>query len=154
VEEERILDKLEPQDLLKFGLIPEFVGRLPVMVTLDQLDEPALVNILTEPKNSLVKQYQALLEMDGVELEFQEEALKAIAHKASERKTGARGLKAIIEEVMEDIMYEVPSMEKVERCIITEKVVEKVEQATLVEGDGTKVPVRKKRVSRRDGQTA
>ena len=98
--EEHILEQLEPQDLLKFGLIPEFVGRLPVMVTLDNLDEPALVNILTEPKNSLVKQYQSLLEMDGVELEFEEDALKAIAHKAAERKTGARGLKAIIEEVM------------------------------------------------------
>ena len=121
--------------MLKFGLIPEFVGRLPVMVTLDNLDESALVNILTEPKNSLVKQYQALLEMDGVELEFEDDALKAIAHKAAERKTGARGLKAIIEEVMEDIMYEVPSMEKVERCVITEKVVEKVEHATLITGD-------------------
>ena len=153
-EEEHILEQLEPQDLLKFGLIPEFVGRLPVMVTLDNLDEPALVNILTEPKNSLVKQYQSLLEMDGVELEFEEDALKAIAHKAAERKTGARGLKAIIEEVMEDIMYEVPSMDKVERCVITEKVVEKVEHATLITGDGAKTPVRKKRISRRDGQTA
>lgn len=155
-EEEHILEKLEPQDLLKFGLIPEFVGRLPVMVTLDNLDEQALVNILTEPKNSLVKQYQALMEMDGVQLEFEDAALKAIAHKASERKTGARGLKAIIESVMEDIMYEVPSMEKVERCIITEKVVEKVEKATLIEGDGKRMPAHntKRKASRQDGQTA
>ena len=149
-----ILEKMEPQDLLKFGLIPEFVGRLPVMVSLDSLDESALVNILTEPKNSLVKQYQALLAMDGVELEFEEGALKAIAHKASERKTGARGLKAIIESVMEDIMYEIPSMEHVERCIITEKVVEKVEKATIIEGEGNRVPARKKRNSQRNGQTA
>ena len=89
-----------------------------------------------------------------IKVEFEDDALKAIAHKAAERKTGARGLKAIIEEVMEDIMYEVPSMEKVERCVITEKVVEKVEHATLITGDGAKTPVRKKRISRRDGQTA
>ena len=115
------MSQLRPEDLLKFGLIPEFVGRLPVMITLQQLDEQALVNILTEPKNALVKQYRRLLEMDGVELEFTEEALKVIANLAIQRKSGARGLRAIIEDIMMDTMYELPSQGAVTRCIITEK---------------------------------
>ncbi len=133
--DEDILEKLEPQDLLKYGLIPEFIGRLPVMVTLHDLDEEALVRILTEPRNSLVKQYQTLLAMDDIDLEFEHDALLEIAHEASARKTGARGLKAIMESVMEDIMYEAPSMENVDRCIITKKVVEKAEKARLIGGE-------------------
>ncbi|MBQ7064427.1 MAG: ATP-dependent Clp protease ATP-binding subunit ClpX [Firmicutes bacterium] len=153
-EEGYILDRLEPRDLLKYGQIPEFIGRLPVMVTLEDLDEQALVRILTEPRNSLVKQYQALLGMDGVELEFEEGALKAIAHMANERRTGARGLKAIIEGVMEDIMYEIPSMDDVERVVITEKVVGKAEEAHMIKGVGNRTPVRKRRNTKTNDQTA
>jgi len=112
---------LMPEDLLKFGLIPEFVGRLPVTVTLDSLDEDALVQILTTPKNALVKQYQKLLELDGVQLEFKEDALKAVAHAALKRKTGARGLRSIIEEVMCNVMYDVPSRNDVSKCIVTKE---------------------------------
>ncbi|RXZ84558.1 ATP-dependent protease ATP-binding subunit ClpX [Paenibacillaceae bacterium] len=113
-----------PEDLLKFGLIPEFVGRLPVISTLEPLDEEALVRILSEPKNALVKQYQKLLEMDNVKLDFEQPALEAIAKEAIKRNTGARGLRAIIEGIMLDVMYEVPSREDVNNCLITEKVVE------------------------------
>ena len=119
-----LLQQLLPQDLLKYGLIPEFVGRIPVMVTLDQLDEKALIDILTKPKNALVKQYQTLLEMDNVLLEFEDEALQHIAQKALNRKTGARGLRAILEEVMLDIMYDVPSNQQIEKCIITSDVIQ------------------------------
>lgn len=115
-----ILKQIQPEDLLKFGLIPEFVGRLPVVVTLDQLDEEALVRILTEPKNALTKQYKRLFEIDGVILEIEEKALKMIAQKAMDIKTGARGLRGIIEGIMLDIMYEIPSREDVEKVIITE----------------------------------
>ncbi len=115
-----ILKKIQPEDLLKFGLIPEFVGRLPVVVTLDQLGEEDLVRILTEPKNALTKQYKRLFEIDGVVLEIEEEALKMIAQKAMDIKTGARGLRGIIEGVMLDIMYEIPSRGDVEKVIITE----------------------------------
>ena len=118
-----ILAKILPQDLLKFGLIPEFVGRLPIMATLDVLDEAALMMILTEPKNSLVKQYQKIFEIDDVLLEFDNSALLAIAKKANDRKTGARGLRAIMEEIMMDIMYEIPSNSKIEKVIVTEEVV-------------------------------
>jgi len=118
-----ILAKILPQDLLKFGLIPEFVGRLPIMATLDVLDEAALMMILTEPKNSLVKQYQKIFEIDDVLLEFDNTALLAIAKKANDRKTGARGLRAIMEEIMMDIMYEIPSNSKIEKVIVTEEVV-------------------------------
>lgn len=114
-----ILRQIQSEDLLKFGLIPEFVGRLPVVVTLDQLDEEALVRILTEPKNALTKQYKRLFEIDGVILEIEEEALKMIARKAMDIKTGARGLRGIIEEIMLDIMYEVPSRGDIEKVIIT-----------------------------------
>lgn len=114
-----LLKELQPEDLLKFGLIPEFVGRLPVTVTLEELDKDSLVEILTKPKNALVKQYVELFAIDGVELEFEEDALEAIAEKAVERKTGARGLRSIIEESMIDIMYEIPSRDDIARCIIT-----------------------------------
>jgi len=118
-----ILAKILPQDLLKFGLIPEFVGRLPIMATLDVLDEAALTMILTEPKNSLVKQYQKIFEIDDVLLDFDNSALLAIAKKANDRKTGARGLRAIMEEIMMDIMYEIPSNSKIEKVTITDEVV-------------------------------
>ncbi|MCI8785941.1 MAG: ATP-dependent Clp protease ATP-binding subunit ClpX [Eubacterium sp.] len=113
-----------PQDFIKFGLIPEFIGRVPVTVALDSLDRKALVKILTEPKNSLVKQYQALLELDGVELTFETEAIEAIAEKAMERQTGARGLRAIMENVMMDLMYQIPSDESISECTITRELVE------------------------------
>ena len=130
-----LLKSLQPEDLLRFGLIPEFVGRLPVMVTLEELDEESLVKILTEPKNALVKQYKELLAMDGVDLEFEEEALHLIAKKAIERKTGARGLRSIIEETMLDIMYDIPSREDIEKCIITKETVENKVEPTLVLSD-------------------
>lgn len=118
-----VFKELLPQDLLKFGLIPEFIGRLPIIATLEDLDREALIRIATEPKNSLVKQYKKLLEIDGVELEFTREALEAIVDKAIERKTGARGLRSIIEEIMRDIMYDVPSNPKIEKCTITNETV-------------------------------
>ena len=120
-----VLKYLEPEDLLKFGLIPEFIGRLPLIVTLSPLDEDALVNILTQPKNALCRQYAKLLSMDDVDLEFTDEALKTIAHKAMARKSGARGLRAIIEEIMTDTMFELPSLENVQKCIITKEAVER-----------------------------
>ena len=116
-----IMAQVKPEDLLKFGLIPEFVGRLPVMITLSPLDEEALVRILTEPKNALVRQYRKMLDMDGVELEFTENALRAVAQKALKRKSGARGLRAIIEETMMDAMYEIPSIDNVVKCVVTEE---------------------------------
>ncbi len=121
-----------PQDLIKFGLIPEFVGRVPVTVALDLLDEEALVRILTEPKNAITRQYQTMFELDGVNLEFEPEALRAIAHRSSERKTGARGLRAIMESVMMDSMYEVPSEEDVVRCIVTKEAAEGKEKPVLI----------------------
>ena len=120
-----IFKNVLPEDLLKYGLIPEFVGRLPVVVTLDSLDKAALVRILTEPKNALVKQYKKLFEYDGCKLEFDKTAIEAIADKALERKTGARGLRAIIEESIRDVMFEIPSIEGVENCIITKEVITK-----------------------------
>ena len=121
-----ILKNILPEDLLKFGLIPEFVGRMPIIVTLHQLDQDALIDILTKPKNALTRQYKRLFEMDGVELVFEDDALIEIAKKAIERKTGARGLRAICEEVMLDIMYDLPSRTDVKRCIITKDVIDKV----------------------------
>ena len=132
---EDILKHLEPEDLLKFGLIPEFIGRLPAIVTLSKLDEDALVKILTEPKNALVRQYAKLLSMDNVDLEFTDEALRIIARKALERKSGARGLRAIIEDVMMDTMYELPSMPEITKCLIDEKAVNKLARPTLIGGD-------------------
>ena len=125
---------MRPEDLLKFGLIPEFVGRLPVMVALDPLDEQALVRILSEPKNALVKQYQRLMELDGIELDFSPEALTAIAEMALERKSGARGLRAIIESVMMDTMFELPSRSDVAKCVITEEAVRGKSKPLLIEG--------------------
>ncbi|MFY9175944.1 MAG: ATP-dependent Clp protease ATP-binding subunit ClpX [Caldicoprobacterales bacterium] len=133
-----ILSQILPEDLLKYGLIPEFVGRVPVIVTLNSLDEEALIKILKEPKNALVKQYQKLLEMDGVTLEFEEEALRLIAHKAIERKTGARGLRAILEEIMLNVMYEIPSRDDVEKCIITRDTVENYSDPILILSEGQK----------------
>lgn len=119
-----LLQKAQAKDLLKFGLIPEFIGRVPVMVALHELNEEALVTILSEPKNSLVKQYMKLFEMDDVDLEFEADALKKIAHMAYERGTGARGLRSIIESIMTDIMYEIPSRDDIKKCIITKGTVE------------------------------
>ena len=126
-----VLRHVLPEDLLKSGLIPEFIGRLPVVVTLDALDEDALVNILTEPRNALVKQYQKLLEMDGVKLTFDEGALRLIAKEALQRKTGARGLRSIIEGIMRNVMYDVPSVEGVSACRVTKEVVEKKKDPVL-----------------------
>jgi ATP-dependent Clp protease ATP-binding subunit ClpX len=118
-----ILAEVEPEDLIRYGLIPEFVGRLPVVATLEELDEGALVTILTEPKNALTKQYQRLFEMEGVELEFREDALRAVACKAMERKTGARGLRTILEHTLLDIMYDLPSMDAVSKVVVDESVI-------------------------------
>ena len=123
---------LTPQDFMKFGLTPEFVGRLPVFVVLDELDEEALVRILTEPKNSLVKQYKKLLELDGVELEFEPEALREIAQTAMRKNTGARGLRAIMESVMEDVMFDIPDEANVRKCIITRAAVLGEEEPVIV----------------------
>jgi len=119
-----VLKEVEPEDLLKFGLIPEFVGRLPVVATLEDLDEPALMDILTKPKNALVKQYQRLFEMENVRLDFSDDALKAIAHRAIARKTGARGLRSIMEGILLDSMFDLPSLEGVESMVISKEVVE------------------------------
>ncbi|EGO64380.1 ATP-dependent protease ATP-binding subunit ClpX [Acetonema longum] len=127
-----ILRQILPEDLLKYGLIPEFVGRLPVIVTLDALDEDALVRILVEPKNALVKQYQKFLELDNVQLEFKEDGLRAIAAEALKRNTGARGLRAIIEAIMRNVMYDVPSRNDVTKCIVTKEVVVNKEEPIVV----------------------
>ncbi|MDR3599972.1 MAG: ATP-dependent Clp protease ATP-binding subunit ClpX [Desulfosporosinus sp.] len=134
-----ILKDILPADLQKFGLIPEFVGRLPVIVTLEALDEAALVRILTEPKNALVKQYQKLMELDGVTLEFKEAALSSIATEAIRRNTGARGLRAIVEELMLNVMYDLPSRNDVTKCVITQDVVLKKEEPLLVMTDKVKI---------------
>ena len=127
-----IFKELLPQDLLKFGLIPEFIGRLPIIATLQDLDKEALIKILVEPKNSLVKQYQKLFEIDGVELIFEKEALEAIVDKAIERKTGARGLRSIIEERMRDIMFDIPSNPNIEKCIINKETILENKEPELV----------------------
>ena len=131
-EEESIMQHIIPEDLLKFGLIPEFIGRLPVMAALDKLTNDDLVRILTEPKNALVKQYQKLLSLDDNKLEFEPEALKAIAAKAIERNTGARGLRSIIEEIMMDVMFDVPSDESIEKVIITKMAAEGTGKPTII----------------------
>ncbi len=127
-----IFKELLPQDLLKFGLIPEFIGRLPIVATLKDLDRDALIKILVEPKNSLVKQYQKLFEIDGVELVFEPEALGAIVDKAIERKTGARGLRSIIEEIMRDIMFEIPSNPNIEKCIIKKETITENKEPEII----------------------
>ncbi|RHW33381.1 ATP-dependent protease ATP-binding subunit ClpX [Lysinibacillus yapensis] len=139
-----LLSQLIPEDLLKFGLIPEFIGRLPVLASLEQLDENALVQILTEPKNALVKQYQKMFELDKVELEFEEEALKAIAEEAIERKTGARGLRSIIESTMLEMMFELPSREDIVKCVITKETITDKKTPKLILEDGTELKNDKK----------
>ena len=149
-----IFKELLPQDLLKFGLIPEFVGRLPIIATLDGLDREALIKIVTEPKNALVKQYKKLVELDGVELEFTDEALNEIVDKAIERNTGARGLRSIIEEIMRDVMYDIPSNPKIVKCTITKDVVANKAQPELVLDENRKkepIKVHKKQKNRRQG---
>ena len=131
----QVLKDILPEDLLKFGLIPEFVGRVPVIVTLDSLDEEALMHILTEPKNALAKQYARLFEMDGVELILTEDALRAVAKEAIERKTGARGLRAIMEDVMLDVMYDIPSEEDIKACKIDGDVIRKIKKPTILRKD-------------------
>ncbi len=133
-----ILRKILPEDLLKYGLIPEFVGRLPIIVTLDALDENALIRILTEPRNALVKQYEKLFELDGVSLEFSQDALKGVAEEALKRNTGARGLRSILEEVMLDVMYDIPSRNDIAKCIITKETIQKREQPRIIAMDRKK----------------
>ncbi len=146
---DEVMGQVKPEDLIKPGLILEFVGRLPVVVTFRQLDEAALVKILTEPRNALVKQYQRLLEMDGVELSFTDEALRAIADLAIKRKSGARGLRAIIEGVMLDTMYELPSKDAVRKCIITEQAVRQGVGPDLIEGEPA-VPQKRRQLQARE----
>ncbi len=131
-QEDNLLRHIQPEDLLKFGLIPEFIGRLPVIVTLEELTEDALIRIMKEPKNALIKQYKKLFELDHVELEIEEEAVKAIARKAIERKTGARGLRSIFEKAMTDIMFDIPSRKDVKKCIITKETIETEQEPRLV----------------------
>ncbi len=128
----KVFEELLPQDLLKFGLIPEFVGRLPIIATLKELDRDALIDIVTKPKNALVKQYEKLFRLDNVELQFEKEALEKIVDKAIERKTGARGLRSIIEDIMRDVMFEIPSNPKIEKCIITKATVENGEAPNII----------------------
>lgn len=150
-----ILKEVMPQDFIKFGLIPEFIGRVPVVVSLDALDEDALVRILQEPKNSLVKQYKALMDMDGVDLEFEPDALREVAKTAMERKTGARGLRSVIEKTMMDVMYEAPSNENMKKCVITkEAVTGKGKPVVTIEENPEKKPARssKRRGTKRAGR--
>jgi ATP-dependent Clp protease ATP-binding subunit ClpX len=134
-----VLREAEPEDLIKFGLIPELVGRLPVVATLDELNDAALVEILIEPKNALVKQYQRLFSMEGAELEIRPAALQAIARKALKRKTGARGLRSILEHVLLDIMYELPSMQNVQKVVVEENAIEAEGKPLIIYGDAPKV---------------
>jgi ATP-dependent Clp protease ATP-binding subunit ClpX len=132
--------QLEPEDLLKFGLIPEFVGRLPVIATLEDLDEPALVTILTEPKNALVKQYQRLFELEDVKLTFTDDALRAIAKRAIERKTGARGLRSIMEDILLDTMFDLPSLTSVQEVVVNEEAVTSPAKPLMIHADQKKAP--------------
>ena len=154
----KVFEQLLPQDLLKFGLIPEFVGRLPIVATLEELDKKALIDIVTKPKNALVKQYKKLFAMDNVELDFEDGALEKIVDKAIERKTGARGLRSIIEEIMRDIMFEIPSNPKIEKCIVTESTVANGEPPKIIINNNRDVSKKvnsKKRVStKKDATTA
>ena len=142
---DELLKQIQPEDLIKYGLIPEFVGRLPVLAALEELDEEALISILTEPKNALVKQYQQLFHMDDIRLEFEEDALVEVAKRAKERKTGARGLRSIIEEKMLDIMYEMPNRDDVEKCIITKDTITDGKEPTLVLTSKKRTNTKKKR---------
>lgn len=149
ISEEDILLKAEAEDLLHFGLIPELIGRLPVLVSLSELNEEALVRIITEPKNSLVRQYQTLLSMDNVELEVEDAAVRAIAAKALNLNTGARGLRGIFEGLMTDIMYELPSNDNAAKCVITKACVEKGNPPSLYDRDGKAIVAEKKRMRRK-----
>ena len=140
-----LLKQIQPEDLIKYGLIPEFVGRLPVLAALEELDEEALIRILTEPKNALVKQYQQLFFMDDIKLEFEDDALVEVAKRAIERKTGARGLRSIIEEKMLDIMYEMPNRDDVEKCIVTKDTITDGKEPTLVIASKKSTTTKKKR---------
>lgn len=146
-----LLKNVMPEDFIKYGLIPEFIGRVPVVVSLDSLDEEALIQILEEPKNSLLKQYRKLFELDGVRLHMTEDALRAIAEKSIARKTGARGLRAIVENTLMDLMYETPSDETIRECIITKEVVEGTEPAGIIRGD-TPAIERKSQSPKRKGK--
>ncbi|MDD7792981.1 ATP-dependent Clp protease ATP-binding subunit ClpX [Clostridium sp. 'White wine YQ'] len=152
----KLLKDVMPGDLLKFGLIPEFVGRLPIVVTLESLDEKALISILSEPKNALVKQYRKLFEYDDVELEFEEEALKAIAQEAIKRSTGARGLRAIIEDTMTNIMYDIPSRDDIAKVVITkESIADKKDPIVILGDESEKKEAKAKRVKKsKDIETA
>ena len=157
IDKYKIFEKMLPQDLLKFGLIPEFVGRLPIIATLHELDKEALIKIFTEPKNAIMKQYKKLFEMDNVELVFEEKALEAIVEKAIERNTGARGLRSIVEEIMRDIMYEIPSNEKIEKCIITEETVKELKEPKVIINENRKSNIEKqvkKKVKQKTSETA
>ena len=160
IDKYKIYEQLLPQDLLKFGLIPEFVGRLPIVTTLRELDRETLIKILTEPKNALVKQYKKLFEMDNVELEFDQEALDQIVDKAIQRNTGARGLRSILEDIMRDVMFEIPSNPKIEKCTITKETVESKAKPNIVENENRvietqdKSEIRKKKVVPKREETA
>ena len=155
ISQSEIYKQILPQDLLKFGMIPEFVGRLPIVATLDELTREALIEIVTKPKNALVKQYKKLVALDGVDLEFDQEALEVIVDKAIERKTGARGLRSIIEEIMRDVMYDIPSNKKIAKCIITKDTVLENKKPEIII-DENKKPVtltkqtNKKKIRKRD----
>ena len=155
ISQSEIYKQILPQDLLKFGMIPEFVGRLPIVATLDELTREALIEIVTKPKNALVKQYKKLVALDGVDLEFDKEALEVIVDKAIERKTGARGLRSILEEIMRDVMYDIPSNKKIAKCIITKETVLENKKPEIVI-DENKKPVtltkqtNKKKIRKRD----
>ena len=157
IDKYQIYEQILPQDLLKFGLIPEFVGRLPIITTLKELDRDSLIRIITEPKNALVKQYKKLVAYDDVELEFEPEALEVIVNKAIERNTGARGLRSIIEDIMRDIMFDIPSNPNIEKCIITKDTVENGAQPKLVINElkqEKKATVRKQKVVTDNKETA
>ena len=139
LEDKSIMQQIIPEDLLKFGLIPEFIGRLPIMAALEKLTEDDLVHILTQPKNALVKQYKKLLELDGVELVFEDDALRSIAKKALERNTGARGLRSIIENIMLDIMFDIPSRDEIVKCVITDNTVNGIGAPLLFDEDGKQI---------------
>jgi len=135
----RVLRDVQPEDLIKYGLIPEFVGRLPVVATLGELDEAALIQILTEPKNALIKQYQKMFSMEGAELEIRDSALRAIAHKALERKTGARGLRSILEQTLLETMFDLPSLENVVKVVVDEGAISADTRPLLIYSDQPKV---------------
>ena len=148
-----LFKQVMPEDLIRYGLIPEFVGRVPVVVTLDGLDENALLRILQEPKNALTKQYHKLFELDGVELDFEDEALRVMAKKSMERKTGARGLRAIMESTLMDLMYKTPSDDTIRKCIITKEAVEGTGEPEIVHGEAPAQPVSTANTGRRSQRT-